>query len=100
VVHRGYGRNYLPLVISIPMVVDGLGWVGAACVLVPYALVSTGRLSGTARAFGVLNIVGGLLLLLNTAYHQAYPSTAVNVIWTAIGFYALARHGPNRVTKL
>jgi len=70
---------------------DGLGWVGAVCVLVPYALVSTGRLSGTAASFRILNVVGGVLLMLNTWYHRAYPSMIVNVIWIAIGLYSMTR---------
>lgn len=78
--------------IATSTVVDGLGWLGAACVVVPYALVSAGRLEGTTPAFALLNILGGLLLLLNTWYHEAYPSTAVNVVWTAIGIFAIARH--------
>ena len=85
--------------ISSSMVVDSLGWVGAACVLLPYALVSTGRLTGTSRTFVILNIAGGVLLFVNTWYHQAYPSAVVNVIWTAIGLYAIARHAQG-VTKL
>ena len=82
-----------------PQLVDGLGWLGAACVLLPYALVSTGRLAGTSRTFVVLNIAGGILLFVNTWYHQAYPSAVVNVIWTAIGLYAIARHAQGRVTQ-
>jgi len=70
---------------------DAFGWVGAACVVIPYALVVTGRLAGTTTAFRVANIVGGILLLLNTWYHAAYPSAAVNVVWIVIGVYALVR---------
>jgi hypothetical protein len=74
-----------------PQLVDGLGWVGAAAVVAPYALVSIGRLSGTSLAFAILNVFGGVLLLLNTWYHEAYPSAVVNVVWTAIGVFAIAR---------
>ena len=86
--------------LSQSMVVDGLGWLGALCVVLPYGLVSTGRLTGTSRTFVALNIAGGVFLFVNTWYHQAYPSAVVNVIWTAIGLYAIARHARGRVTKL
>jgi hypothetical protein len=76
------------------IVFDGLGWVGALCVLVPYALVSVGRLLGTAPLFRGLNIVGAILLMLNTWYHRAYPSTIVNVAWILIGVYAATRGNP------
>lgn len=70
---------------------DSLGWIGAVCVLVPYALVSTGRLSGTTPVFRNLNIVGGVLLMTDAWYHRNYPSVAVNAIWIVIGFYAMRR---------
>jgi len=77
--------------VSPLLVFDGLGWIGAICVLVPYALVSTGRLSGTDPVFRGLNIVGGVLLMVNAWYHMAYPSLAVNAIWIAIGLYTMTR---------
>lgn len=73
------------------VIFDAFGWVGAACVVIPYALVVTGRLAGTTTTFRVANIAGGVLLLLNTWYHAAYPSAAVNVVWIVIGVYALSR---------
>lgn len=71
------------------LVFDGLGWLGAALVIAPYALVSVGRMAGTALAYRALNVAGGALLLVNTAYHRAFPSMVVNVIWTGIALYAL-----------
>jgi len=82
--------SLLALLLSRLLVFDGLGWIGAACVLVPYALVSTGRLAGTATAFRLFNVVGGVLLMLNAWYHTAYPSLAVNAIWITIGLYTLS----------
>jgi len=78
---------------------DALGWLGAALVLVPYALVSTGRMSGTSAAYRGLNIGGGLCLLANTFYHGAYPSAVVNVIWTAIAVYAITRRAGSRTSR-
>jgi len=77
--------------VSPLIIFDGLGWIGAACVLVPYALVSTGRLAGTTMSFRISNIAGGVLLMLNTWYHHAFPSMIVNVIWIAIGAYSMMR---------
>jgi hypothetical protein len=70
---------------------DAFGWVGAACVVIPYALVVTGRLAGTTTTYRAANIAGGVLLMLNTWYHAAYPSAAVNVVWIVIGVYAMTR---------
>lgn len=72
-------------------VVDLLGWVGAAAVLLAYWLISTHRAKADAAGFQSLNLIGGVLLALNTGYYKAYPSTLVNVIWVAIAVYALVR---------
>ncbi len=73
------------------MLVDMVGWMGAAAVLVAYAFVSTHRVSGTARSYQILNAGGSVCLLINTLYYGAYPSAAVNAIWLGIAFFALAR---------
>ena len=72
-----------------PRLVDGAGWLGAALLLAAYALVSSGRLGGGGRAYQALNLAGAVLLALNSAYHGALPSVAVNGVWIAIGMVAL-----------
>jgi hypothetical protein len=69
--------------------IDLLGWGGAAAVLVAYGLVSAGRLSGRSGVYQLLNAGGSVLLMINTYYYRAYPSTFVNVLWLGIAAYAL-----------
>ncbi len=76
---------------TVNLLVDLLGWIGAAALLVAYALVSRGRFVGHSVPYQVLNVVGSLGLIVNTAYYRAYPSTFVNVVWIAIAGYTLAR---------
>ena len=71
--------------------IDLLGWGGAAAVLIAYAMVSAGRLSGRSGVYQLLNAGGSTLLMINTYYYRAYPSTFVNVLWLGIAIYALAR---------
>ena len=71
--------------------IDVAGWVGAALLVAAYAMVSTGRLQGSGLRFQLLNIVGGVALTLNTAYHGAWPSAALNVVWVVVGLGALVR---------
>jgi hypothetical protein len=70
-------------------VVEILGWLGAAMVVVAYAIVSYGSVNGRNKLYQSLNIIGALLLAVNTAWHGAWPSAAVNVIWTVIALGAL-----------
>ncbi len=76
---------------TVNLLVDLLGWVGAAALLVAYALISRGRFVGHSIGYQALNVVGSLGLIVNTAYYRAYPSTFVNVVWIAIAAYTLAR---------
>lgn len=71
------------------MLVEIVGWLGAAIVLVAYGLVSYGSFDGRSRTYQVLNTLAGLLLAVNTGWHRAWPSAAVNIIWTGIAIGAL-----------
>ena len=75
------------------LTIDILGWFGAFFVLLAYALVSTRRVAGNSRRYQSLNVVGASLLLANTAYAGAYPSSFVNVVWIGIAIFALYRRG-------
>lgn len=70
------------------LVADAIGWAGAACLLFAYAQVSSGRLTVGVR-YHLLNIVGALGLAANGAFHRAWPSAALNLIWLGIGLAAL-----------
>lgn len=71
--------------------VDLLGWIGALCLLAGYGLVSRGRVEGDSLAFQSLNVGGAGILSVNTVYYGAYPATFLNLVWVAIGLYALVR---------
>ena len=75
--------------------VDVLGWIGAGAVLIAYWMVSTHRVSGSALWYQTLNAVGSVLLLFNTLYYGAYPSTFVNAAWLAIAVHTMVRPGPS-----
>ena len=68
---------------------DVIGWVGAAALLVAYAMVSSRKWEGHSSAFQSLNIGGSALLAANTIFYGAYPSTFVNIIWAAIAIFTI-----------
>ena len=63
---------------------DAIGWLGAATLLVAYAMVSSRKMEADSTAYQLLNIVGSVLLVANTIFYRAYPSSFVNVIWAGI----------------
>jgi hypothetical protein len=68
---------------------DAIGWVGAAALLVAYAMVSHKKLEGDSPTYQLLNITGSLLLAANTIFYGSYPSTFVNLIWAGIAVFAI-----------
>ncbi len=73
------------------VVVNVLGWAGMALLISAYALVTAGWLTGTALRFQLMNLFGGAGLMVNSAYYDAWPSAALNLVWVAIGIFGLIR---------
>ncbi|HET9811895.1 MAG TPA: hypothetical protein VFP53_09420 [Sphingomicrobium sp.] len=50
-----------------------------------------GRLTGQSLAYQAMNVVGAAGFVVNGWWHGALPSAALNVLWMAIGGFALWR---------
>ena len=68
-----------------------VGWIGAILILTGYGLLSAGKLDGKSPLYQWLNVVGALGFIANSAWHSAWPSAILNVIWVGIGIVALVR---------
>ena len=66
--------------------VEILGWIGSVLIVGSYALNITGRLAATSKLYVLANIIGGVFFVVNTYFHQAYPSMFVNIVWVIIAF--------------
>ncbi len=73
------------------VVVDVLGWGGAAAVLLGYARVTRDPSVASDRHYLFLNLTGSAGLAASGAAHAAWPSAAVNVLWLAFALDALRR---------
>lgn len=78
------------------VVINVVGWAGMGLLISAYALVTAGRLLGTSLVFQLMNLAGGALLMVNSAYYGAWPSAALNLVWVVIGTVGLARAGVRR----
>lgn len=70
---------------------ESIAWAGGAATLVAYGMVSSGKLDARGRVFQALNLLGAAALAASAASHGAWPSTAVNAAWIAIGLATLPR---------
>lgn len=71
------------------ILIEVIGWAGALLILASYLLVSTERLSGTSATFQWMNVAGAAGFIVNSGWHQAWPSTVLNIAWMAIGLTTL-----------
>ncbi len=75
----------------VGIAIDILGWLGALVVVAAYSLISYGSVDGRSPIYQTLNVIGSILLIVNTAWHRAWPSSVVNLVWVGIAIGALTR---------
>ncbi len=76
---------------SSTLLIDILGWIGAAGLLIAYALVSAKRVEGDSTGYQLLNAVGSIFLMINTIHYEAYPSAFLNLFWLGVAIYAVRK---------
>ncbi|MFZ5912376.1 MAG: CBU_0592 family membrane protein [Chloroflexota bacterium] len=76
---------------TLQLLIDILGWTGTSLYLVAYALVSLKKVEGDSTLYQGMNIVAGILLIVNTLYWKAYPSLGLNAAWIGIALLTLWR---------
>ncbi len=81
-------------------IIDILGWIGALLVTIAFFLVSTRRAAGDSLRYQLLNLAGGVLLIINTVFYGAYPSSVVNLVWVGIAVFAIYSGSKYKITKL
>lgn len=84
------------------MLIEIVGWVGAFLLLFAYFLLIHKNLSSRSKLYQWMNIIGSLMLGINTFLVKAYPSFLTNIIWFFIGLYGIfhiVRHNKTKNLK-
>jgi len=68
-----------------------IGWIGSFEILLAYGLNSYQKIRSDSRAFLLLNLTGGLLLIAYTFYKEAFANTFLNLVWVIIAVLALGK---------
>ena len=76
---------------ALQIIIEIVGWSAAAIILASYILLSLGKLAADSRMYQWMNVVGAAGFIVNSGYKGALPSAALNVIWAAMGLFALWR---------
>ena len=58
-------------------------------ILAAYALLSAGKLRAESLTYQLMNILGAAGFVVNSGWYGALPSAAMNLVWMAIGVYAV-----------
>jgi len=66
-----------------------IGWIGMAIMILDYFLLSIKKLKSNSIQYNLLNIVGGLGLMVSSFYTKLWPVVALNVFWVAIAAFAI-----------
>ena len=78
------------------ILIEILGWLGSLLVIIAYTLNMNNKLPANSPAYYGLNIAGSAFLIINTAYHHAFPSMVVNVIWVIIPVVTIVKYQLNK----
>ena len=76
---------------TLNIVIEIMGWLGALLILAAYALLTAGKLQARSRAYQWMNVLGAIGFVVNSGWNGAIPSAALNVVWAGIGLAALWR---------
>lgn len=71
------------------LLIDILGWVGSLEVVAAYGLNSYQKIKSDSKTFYLLNLTGGIFLIIYSVYKAAYANTFINVVWVIIAIPAL-----------
>jgi hypothetical protein len=75
----------------VHIALEVVGWIGTALVVSAYLLASRGVWATSGPQAATMNVLGGLLLIVNGAYHGALPSVGLNLIWMLVAATTLVR---------
>ncbi|MEX2234230.1 MAG: hypothetical protein WD824_18845 [Cyclobacteriaceae bacterium] len=75
----------------IDLLVEIIGWIGSIGILLAYGLNSYQKIRSDSIAFALLNLAGGIFLMIYTIYKEAFANTFVNLVWVVIALIALVR---------
>jgi hypothetical protein len=71
--------------------IEIIGWVGSLVVVIAYGLNIYQKLRSDSMVFYMMNLTGGLALIVYTVYKAAYASAFINVVWVIIAVVAIIR---------
>jgi hypothetical protein len=74
------------------LLIETLGWIGSILVIGAYALNSYQKMKSDSLPFQLMNLIGGIFLIINSLYKEAYPFTFINSVWVVIAVTSIIKN--------
>ena len=74
---------------TLDLLMEVVGWIGAVLILAGYGLLTAGRVTAKSVSYQLMNVVGAAGFIANSSWNGAWPSAILNIIWVGIGVVAL-----------
>ncbi len=74
------------------LLINILGWIGSVLVIAAYGLNSYQKIKSNSIAFQLMNLIGAILLIVNSIYKEAYPFTFINTVWVVIAVTSIFKN--------
>ncbi|WP_052143779.1 CBU_0592 family membrane protein [Wocania ichthyoenteri] len=62
-----------------------IGWFGAASYLISYFLLSINKLKANSITYQLMNVIGGICLVISAYDTKDKPNLFTNFVWMCIG---------------
>lgn len=75
----------------IEQLTEALGWYGVLAILAAYGLLSFHIVTSDSLPYHLLNLTGGVGLMIDAYADKNYQPVVLNLIWVAIAIFAIGR---------
>ena len=67
------------------------GWIGVGLMLLAYFLLARNKVKSHSKIYNLMNLVGGVGVLMNSTYNGAWPIAVLNVFWIGVALMAMIK---------
>lgn len=68
-----------------------IGWLGSISYIIAYFLLVRGIISAEKKTYHLLNMLGGICLIINAAGLKDFPNIVVNAMWAVMASYMILK---------
>jgi hypothetical protein len=70
---------------------ETIGWIGSIVILLAYGLNSYQKIRSDSLGFYLMNLVGGVCLIVYAVYKDASANAFINIVWVIVAVIAIVR---------